>query len=119
MKKRSSFFFALAAVLITVISVWHIQRPIKPTQNTWDDVMAEAKEGGYSIITTKELADRYQKDPSSIILVDTRQEWEYRTGHIKGAVNFPMEPTLWERWRKADDLKDFLGPDKECILVFY
>ena len=54
-----------------------------------------------------------------LILVDTRQEWEYRTGHIKGAVNFPMEPTWWYRWRKQGELKRFLGPDKDRFLVFY
>ena len=36
------------------------------------------------------------------MLIDTRQDWEYRTGHIQGAINFPMEPTWWSRWRKAD-----------------
>ena len=45
-------------------------------------------------------------------LVDTRQDWEYRTGHIHGAIHFPMEPTWWSRWRKADALKDLLGPDR-------
>jgi rhodanese-related sulfurtransferase len=52
-------------------------------------------------------------------LVDTRQEWEYRTGHIKGALNFPMEPTWWARWRKAGDLRALLGPEKERGIVFY
>jgi rhodanese-related sulfurtransferase len=51
--------------------------------------------------------------------VDTRQEWEYRTGHIKGAVNFSMEPTRWSRWRSAAALKAFLGPDRERTIVFY
>ncbi len=41
----------------------------------------------------RSLSERYQKDAKSLLLVDTRQEWEYRTGHLKGAVNFPMEPT--------------------------
>ena len=74
----------------------------------WDDVLAEAKAGGYRLITTEELAERYRQDSKELLLVDTRQEWEYRTGHIKGAVNFPMEPTWWSRWRKAAALKAFL-----------
>jgi rhodanese-related sulfurtransferase len=52
-------------------------------------------------------------------MVDTRQEWEYRTGHIKGALNFPMEPTGWARWRKKGALSKFLGPDKNQLIVFY
>ena len=82
-------------------------------------MLAEGKNGGYQIITTDELAKRYQQDGASLLLVDTRQEWEYRTGHLKGAVNFPIEPTAWSRWRKASALESFLGPDKDRTLIFY
>jgi len=109
----------MVAVIVTILAVWYVQRPIAPKQATWDDVMTEAKAGGYHIITTEELADRYRKSPSSLMVVDTRQEWEYRTGHIDGAVNFPMEPTWWARWRKAGDLRKFLGPDRERAIFFY
>jgi hypothetical protein len=119
MNKKTSFSLALAAVLITIVSVWYGQRPIAAKQATWDDVMAEAQAGGYRIITTEVLAGLLRQDPSGLLPIDTRQEWEYRTGHIEGALNFPMEPTFWARWRKADDLKKFLGPDKERALVFY
>ena len=92
---------------------------LAPSQAIWEDVLSEAKTGGYQIMTTEELAERYQIDSSKLLLVDTRQEWEYRTGHIRGALHFPMEPTWWARWRKARILENFLGPDKERLLVFY
>jgi len=110
---------ALAAVVITAGALWLTNRAVAPSQATWEDVLSEAKAGGYQIMTAEELAERYQKDPSRLLLVDTRQEWEYRTGHIRGALNFPLEPTWWARWRKSDDLKAFLGPDKERLVVFY
>lgn len=110
---------ALAAVVITAGALWLTNRAVAPSQATWEDVLSEAKAGGYQIMTAEELAERYQKDPSRLLLVDTRQEWEYRTGHIRGALNFPVEPTWWARWRKSDDLKAFLGPDKERLVVFY
>lgn len=116
---RKSVFFAAAAVLITVLSVWYAQRPIVTKESSWNDVIAEAEAGGYRIITTEALADSYRRDSSGMLLVDTRQEWEYRTGHIEGALNFSMEPTRWERWRKAGELEDFLGQDKERMIVFY
>jgi rhodanese-related sulfurtransferase len=75
--------------------------------------------GGYRIITTEELADGTRRDPSATLLVDTRQEWEYRAGHIRGAVNFPIESTGWSRWRKADGLGKLLGPDRDRNIVFY
>jgi hypothetical protein len=118
-KKWPSICTALAAMSLTIVFVWYGQRPALPKQATWDDVMAEAEAGGYKIISTEELADRYRRNPTAITMIDTRQEWEYRTGHIKGAVNFSMEPTAWARWRKTGDLGKFLGPDKDRLLVFY
>ena len=118
MKIRKTTILAFFAILFTVGSLWFSHRSVIPKQATWDDVLREGKDGGYQIITTDELAQLYLKD-SSLLLVDTRQEWEYRTGHIKGAANFPVEPTFWARWLKASDLKKFLGPDKNRTLVFY
>jgi hypothetical protein len=119
MQKKASFFLALAAVTITAASVWFVHRSVEPKQTTWDEVLAEAKAGGYRIITTEEVAGWYRKDPSGLLLVDTRQEWEFRTGHIEGALNFPIEPTWWARRRRAGELKAFLGPDQGRTLVFY
>jgi hypothetical protein len=119
MQNKKTTFIALVAVLLTIGALWFTNRAVTPKQSTWDDVLAEGKSGNYQIIKTEDLANLYQKDASGVFLVDTRQEWEYRTGHIQGAVNFPMEPTAWSRWRKASTLETFLGPDKDRTLVFY
>jgi len=110
---------AVVAVVLTVGVLWFTSRAVTPKQATWDDVLAEGKTGGYKIITTDELAERYQHDANRLLLVDTRQEWEYRTGHLKGAVNFPIEPTTWARWRKASALESLLGPDQDRTVIFY
>jgi predicted sulfurtransferase len=81
--------------------------------------VAEAKQGGYQLISIDELWVRYTAKPESLLLVDTRQEWEYRTGHIKNALNFPIEPTWLSRWRKKRALGTFLGPNKNLFIVFY
>ena len=119
MQNKKTTFIAFAAVLLTIGALWFTNRAVTPKQATWDDVLVEGKNGNYQIITTEDLANLYQKDTSNLVLIDTRQEWEYRTGHLKGAVNFPMEPTAWARWRKASALEKFLGPDKNRTLVFY
>ena len=119
MQNQKVTYIALVAVVITVGALCFTNRAVTPKEATWDDVLAEAKAGGYQIITTEELAERYQNDAKSLLLVDTRQEWEYRSGHIEGAVNFPMEPTSWSRWRKASALETFLGPDKNRAIIFY
>ena len=119
MQNKKTTFIAFVAVLLTVGALWFTNRAVTPKQATWDDVLAEGKNGGYGIITTEALSERYQKDANSLLLVDTRQEWEYRTGHLQGAVNFPIEPTWWSRWRKASALETFLGPDKTRTVIFY
>jgi len=119
MNKKLIGFSALAAVMLTALTVWYIERPVISKQVGWDDVVAEAERGGYKIISTEDLAKRFIENPSEILLIDTRQEWEYLTGHIDGALNFPMEPTWWSRWSKSDELEEVLGPDKDHPLVFY
>jgi hypothetical protein len=119
MKGIRRAFWTLLAVSFTVTVLWLTSRSVTPKQATWEDVLTEARKGGYRLVTVDELWERYQKDPNDLLLVDTRQEWEYRTGHIKGSLNFPMEPTWLSRWRKKDALHKFLGPDKNRLIVFY
>ena len=109
---------AFMAIAITAGALWFTNRSVTPKEATWEDVQNEAEQGGYHIINTEELWKRYSKNPNSLLLVDTRQEWEYRTGHIKGALNFPMEPTWYSRWRKKGNLETFLGTDKDRLHRF-
>ena len=119
MKEKNKTLLALVAIAITAGALWFTNRSITPKEATWDDVVAEAARGGYQLISTDELWGRYTTKPESLLLVDTRQEWEYRTGHIKNALNFPMEPTWLSRWRKKGALEQLLGSDKNRMIVFY
>ena len=119
MKGLSKALFALVAVAITMGALWHTNRVVPPKKVTWDDVKAEAKQGGYQLITTDELSRQYTANLESLLLVDTRQEWEYRTGHIKGALSFPIEPTWLSRWRNKGALEEFLGLKKNRLIIFY
>ena len=119
MQDLKKALFAVLAIFITIGYIWQTNRVVTPKTATWNDVQTEAGQAGYRIITTNKLWERYDKNPDDMLLVDTRQKWEYRTGHIKGALNFPMEPTWISRWRNKGTLEKFLGPDKERDLVFY
>ena len=110
---------AVLAIAITFGVVWYNNRSVAPKKATYEDVVAEAKSGGYQLISTDELWKRYNKERQSLFLVDTRQEWEYRTGHIRGAALFTIEPTWLSRWRKKGELATFLGPAKDRFIVFY
>jgi len=119
MQKARSIFLAVLAVGITFYAVWSQNRPLVVKPSTQQDVLAEAEKGGYDLIDTGKLWELYQKNLDTVLIVDTRQEWEYRTGSIKGAMNFPMEPSWWSRWRKKEAMAKLLGPDKKRTIVFY
>jgi 3-mercaptopyruvate sulfurtransferase SseA len=119
MDRKKTLILALAAAALTMGALWHSQRPVIIQEATMAEVRAEAARGGYRLINTGELAKLYQHPPANLLLVDTRQDWEYRSGHIKGALNFPMEPTWWSRWRAQHPLAALLGPDKNRLVVFY
>jgi hypothetical protein len=119
MKTRNRTLISVFAVALTVLVLWYTNQPAAPRTASWDDVRAEAQSGAYQLVNTDQLWSLYQKNPNNLFLVDTRQAWEYRTGHLKGALNFPMEPTWLSRWRNKAALAKFLGSDKSRILVFY
>ncbi len=119
MSNSRTTILALLAAAVTIVALWFTNGAVTPKTATWDDVTAEAKKGGYRLISTMDLWQRYSDEQTRPLVVDTRQDWEYRTGHIKGAVNFPMEPTWFARWQKKGDLEKFLGNDKDRAIVFY
>jgi len=119
MKRKGTTILALVAAALTLGVLWYLHRPIIAQEATMEDVRAEAARGGYNLINTEELAKLYRQHPASLLIVDTRQDWEYRSGHIKDAVNLPIEPSAWGRWRAQSRLAALLGPDKDRLVVFY
>jgi hypothetical protein len=119
MENQRTTLLALAAIALTLWGLWYVHRPIIIQEATMAEVRAEAARGGYSLINTEELAKLYRQSSAKPLLVDTRQDWEYRSGYIQGAVNFPLDPTWWSRWRSQGRLAALLGPDKDRLVVFY
>ena len=119
MKVVKKNFMALAVICLTISALWFTNRVVTPKDASWEDVVLESKAGAYQLIKTDDLREKQTEDPDKLLIVDTRQEWEFRTGHIKHAVNFPMEPTWLSRWQKKAALEKFLGPNKDLNIVFY
>jgi 3-mercaptopyruvate sulfurtransferase SseA len=119
--KRSVRIFLIPgiAVAVTLLALWHSHLPVPIGAANMAQVEQEAENGGYRLIDVEALSKLYQSKRENILLVDTRQEWEHRSGHIAGSINFPMEPTGWARWQKKGELKALLGPDKGKSIVFY
>jgi len=94
MDLNRTFILTSIAAIVVAAALWLTNQVVTPKEATWDDVNAEARSGGYRLITTQELASMYsQRAP---LVIDTRQEW-----------------------RKADSLKELLGQDKDRVIVFY
>ena len=94
---------------------------IEPQAQTLAQVQAEAKRGNYLLLAPETIKAQFLKNPSSLFLVDTRQEWEYQREHIQAAVNLPVTPSWWIQyspWTRAE-MKKLLGPDKKRQVVFY
>ncbi len=99
MENRRTTVLALVAVILTLGALWYVNRPVVVQDATPAQVQGEAARGGYRLIDTAALAKLYRQPPANFLLVDTRQDWEYRSGHMQGAVNFPIDPTWWCRFR--------------------
>jgi predicted sulfurtransferase len=84
-------------------------------------VQEEARKGNYRLIAPETIKAQFLKNPASLFLVDTRQEWEYQREHIQGAVNLPVKPTWWTQYSPwaRDEMKKLMGPDNKRQVVFY
>ena len=90
-------------------------------EQTLAQVQAEARRGNYQLIAPGTIKAQFFKNPASLFLVDTRQEWEYQREYIQDAVNLPVTPSWWTQyspWARAE-MKKLLGPDKKRQVVFY
>ena len=92
-----------------------------PQAQALAQVQEEARKGNYRLIAPETIKAEFLKNPASLFLVDTRQEWEYQREYIQDAVNLPVTPSWWTQyspWSRAE-MKKLLGPDKKRGVVFY
>ena len=93
----------------------------EPQAQALAQVQEEARKGNYRLITPETIKAQFIKNPASLFVVDTRQEWEYQQEYIQDAVNLPVTPTWWTQyspWARSE-MKKLLGPDKKRQVVFY
>ena len=118
-RQRTARWTAFSLVLLVPVLLQVHVAQATASAPTMVDVRAEAVRGGYRLIDLGELRGRLEREPRRILLVDTRQDWEYRTGHIPDSINFSFEPTLWARLKNRWALREALGADTSRPLVFY
>ena len=92
-----------------------------PQAQALAQVQEEARQGNYRLIAPETIKAQFLKNPTSLFLVDTRQEWEYQREYLQDAVNLPVNPSWWTQfspWARSE-MKKLLGPEKERHVVFY
>ena len=104
MSIKKIILFVFLSTGLAGLALWMTVRPDPVYQGTWGTASMEASQGDYELVDTQGLWEMYQTEPD-LLIVDTRQNWEYRLGHIKGAENFSMDPTWWDRWRKRGEMR--------------
>ena len=68
MNIAKNIVLTVLAVIITVAVLWLNQGTPTPKAATWEDVLVEAAQGGYALISTEDLWQRYQKnDPPNAL----------------------------------------------------
>ncbi len=86
----------------------------------WPDTFKRAESAGYTLINLQELKALIQSE-KAFTLLDVRPDYEYRDGHIPGAVN--LEFNLGHRSgleeSHAESLKALLGADQDRLVVTY
>nr|WP_029895895.1 rhodanese-like domain-containing protein [Desulfohalovibrio reitneri] len=86
----------------------------------WDDAQRQAERHGYHLIDTPALRKLLAGDPDALLL-DVRPDYEYRAGHIPGAVNMSFDLAEADRLpkEKKEDFRDLLGCDLKRPVVVY
>ena len=119
MRILRSFLLPVVAVSMALLVVWYTHGPAPVVESSMAQVHEEAERSGYQLMDVESLWELYRTSRDTLLLVDTRQEWEFRAGHIDGSINFPMEPTWRARWLKKGELKTLLAARDETTFVFY
>ena len=89
-------------------------------------LVREVQQGGYDVVTTKELK-KWIDSGKDMVIVDTMPfEDSYKKNHVPGAVQFRFPISEMKQWdtketegKTQEDFIKLLGSDKSKIVVIY
>lgn len=90
------------------------------------NLLREAQQGGYGIVTTEELKGMIDAKKDILIIDTMPYEDSYKKNHIPGAKQFLFPIPEMHEWdmketdgKTVEDFKALLGPDKDRTIVVY
>jgi len=86
----------------------------------WADAESLAVRDGYRLISSRALRALYQHS-ADFLVVDVRPDYEYKAGHLPGAVQIEFDPGDKYRLedRKKARFEKVLGPEKNRLIIIY
>ena len=86
----------------------------------WQQVENEAERDGYSLVTPDDLKKLYASE-ESFLVVDAREDYEYKEGHLPKAVNFEIDlgDRIKPKPEKQSSFLKLLGNDKNRKIIIY
>ncbi len=110
----------LSFLAVAVLAAMPFVAVAAETPTWWAEAVREGERKGYRVINLEELT-ALSKAGDDLLLIDARPAYEYRAGHIPGAVNLEFHPgdKLQFSSEKRDHLKKLIGPDKDRPVVIY
>ncbi len=87
-----------------------------PQAQALAQVQEEARKGKYRLIAPETIRTQFLKNPASLFLVDTRQEWEYQREHIQDAVNLPVAPGVMVGEEIVVEVSDIQEDELEAVI---
>ena len=111
---------SLWASLILFIAAVSSSAAAKETPTWWERAEALASREGYRLINVDDLMVLYESK-KEVLIVDVRPKYEYRDGHLPGAVQleFDLSERLSIKPAKRLQFEKTLGPDKNRAIVIY
>ncbi len=110
-----------AGILALALFLFPIHAADAKTQPTWwPDAEKQAAHDGYALLDDAGM-EALLAEKSGYLLLDARPEYEFKEGHLPGAVS--LEFDLGDRARLDPEKKqaflDLAGPDKERTIAIY
>ena len=117
-------FFRSLLTATAILFCFSLSVPITRAQDKpplwWPDVKKKADRHGYDLIAPGRL-QTWIDNRTDFLLVDVRPSYEYRQGHLPGAVNFEIDQGDLRDLapEKKDGYRSLLGPDPDRSIVVY
>ena len=89
-------------------------------------LVREAQQGGYNVITAKELKDLIGSGKGLLVIDTMPYDASYKKAHVPGAKQFLFPIPEMKEWntketggKTLDDFQALLGPEKDKLIVVY